>query len=286
MAIGSYFAGSTPMGGGTVGFPVLVMIKNFTAEIGRDFSFAIQSIGMVSASIYILCRKQIIAKEILLWSMLGSLIITPLSIVFIAPLVNDFLIKLIFSFLWAVFGLIHLVKMNSFLIIEGIGINKDYYNKYYGIMVGFIGGIIASITGIGIDLIVYIVLVIFLRYDLKIAIPTSVILMAFTSIVGITTSILFTKLSPNVYQNWVVAAPIVVLGAPFGAIVVRLISRRLTLSVVSLLCIFQYIWFCFYNHLSNYLIVIISLSIVFVTWYLVTVLERYHAKTRSSIDIA
>ena len=58
MAAGSYVAGSTPMGGGTVGFPVLVLLMDLPATLGRDFSLAIQSVGMTSASIYIFCRRQ------------------------------------------------------------------------------------------------------------------------------------------------------------------------------------------------------------------------------------
>jgi uncharacterized membrane protein YfcA len=58
MALGSYVAGSTPMGGGTVGFPILVLLFGLPATLGRDFSFAVQSIGMTSASIFILARRQ------------------------------------------------------------------------------------------------------------------------------------------------------------------------------------------------------------------------------------
>lgn len=58
MAVGSYAAGATPMGGGTVGFPVLVLLFELPATLGRDFSFAVQSVGMVSASIFILARRQ------------------------------------------------------------------------------------------------------------------------------------------------------------------------------------------------------------------------------------
>ncbi len=47
MAFGSYFAGSTPMGGGTVGFPVLTLLFDYPASLGRDFGLAVQSIGMV-----------------------------------------------------------------------------------------------------------------------------------------------------------------------------------------------------------------------------------------------
>ena len=63
MAAGSYVAGSTPMGGGTVGFPVLVLLFEHSGAIGRDFAFAIQSIGMVSASIYILTRPSAVTGK-------------------------------------------------------------------------------------------------------------------------------------------------------------------------------------------------------------------------------
>jgi len=42
----------------------------------------------------------------------------------------------------------------------------------------------ASLTGVGIDMIVYCVLVLLFRADLKVAIPTSVIVMAATSLMG------------------------------------------------------------------------------------------------------
>ena len=48
MALGSYVAGSTPMGGGTVGFPVLVLLMDLPATLGRDFSFAIQAVGAMA----------------------------------------------------------------------------------------------------------------------------------------------------------------------------------------------------------------------------------------------
>ncbi|MDX1626962.1 MAG: TSUP family transporter, partial [Wenzhouxiangellaceae bacterium] len=100
MALGSYFAGSTPMGGGTVGFPVLVLLMDSPAVLGRDFSFAVQSIGMTSASIYILCRGQEIEWPMLRAALVGSLIGTPLGILFVAPLVSDLFIKLLFAATW------------------------------------------------------------------------------------------------------------------------------------------------------------------------------------------
>ncbi|MAM92441.1 MAG: permease, partial [Opitutaceae bacterium] len=96
MALGSYAAGSTPMGGGTVGFPVLVLLFGEAPTLGRDFSFAIQSIGMTSATIFILCRKQPIEWPMLRWAVLGSAIGTPMGVLLLAPLVSGLFIKVLF----------------------------------------------------------------------------------------------------------------------------------------------------------------------------------------------
>jgi len=73
MALGSYVAGSTPMGGGTVGFPVLVLLMDLPATLGRDFSFAIQAVGMTSASVYILCKRQELEWPMLRAALPGAL---------------------------------------------------------------------------------------------------------------------------------------------------------------------------------------------------------------------
>ena len=108
MALGSYVAGSTPMGGGTVGFPVLVLLLDMPATLGRDFSFAVQAVGMTSASIYILCTRQPLEWPMLRAALLGALLGTPLGILYVAPLAGDLFIKLLFATLWCSFGLLHL----------------------------------------------------------------------------------------------------------------------------------------------------------------------------------
>ena len=121
MAAGSYVAGSTPMGGGTVGFPVLVLLFDHSGAMGRDFAFAIQSIGMVSASIYILTRgNRQLSREpsaqnrpifvdwpLIRPALLGSLISTPLGVIWLAPRLPDLSVKLTFAVIWASFGLMH-----------------------------------------------------------------------------------------------------------------------------------------------------------------------------------
>ncbi len=107
MALGSDVAGSTPMGGGSVGFPVLVLFFKMPASLGRDFSFAVQSIGMVSASIFIIPRRQPLAWSMLKGSIVGAVVGTPLGIFCVAPFVSELWIKLIFAVIWASFGVLH-----------------------------------------------------------------------------------------------------------------------------------------------------------------------------------
>lgn len=243
MALGSYVAGSTPMGGGTVGFPVLVLLMDLPATLGRDFSFAIQAVGMTSASIYILCSRQELEWPMLRAAIPGALIGTPLGIIFIAPLASDLFIKLLFASMWCSFGLLHLRRINEITSYEGMTPHDISFDHKVGFAVGLLGSMtIASITGVGIDMMIYMVLVLWCHADLKIAIPTSVVLMAFTSLVGISAKLLIGDLQAGTFENWLAAAPVVALGAPFGALVVSKIGRRPTLVVVSLLCVAQFVW--------------------------------------------
>ncbi len=160
MAVGSYFAGSTPMGGGTVGFPVLVLLFDEPARMGRDFSFAIQSIGMVSASVLIFCMRQQLETRLLKWSLIGSAIGTPLGLAFIAPHVPDLTVKLIFATLWASFGMLHFAKIREIGLMTGCHKLSAGQDQRIGFWVGLLAGAtIASTTGVGIDLALYIVIV-------------------------------------------------------------------------------------------------------------------------------
>ena len=56
MVLGGFVAGITPEGGGAVAFPMLSVFFEVERSMARDFSLMIQSVGMTSASIFILTR--------------------------------------------------------------------------------------------------------------------------------------------------------------------------------------------------------------------------------------
>lgn len=258
MAAGSYFAGSTPMGGGTVGFPVLVLLFDMPASLGRNFGLAVQSVGMVSASIYILLRRQPIDWHLLRPALLGVLVGTPAGATWLAPVMPDLTVKLLFAVIWASFGIMHLVKLRSLVAASGRADSWPGVDRPLGLAVGFAGGLVASLTGVGCDMMIYAVLVLMYRADLRIAIPTSVILMAFASVVGILSNLLLARVSaahaidPEVYANWLAAAPVVLVGAPLGAIIVQRLPRGPTLTIVSLLCIGQFAWTLLHEQVTGW----------------------------------
>ncbi len=282
MAIGSYFAGSTPMGGGTIGFPVLVLLFHEPASMGRDFSMAIQSIGMVSASILIFCLRAPLEWRMLRWAILGATFGMPLGLAFVAPHIPGLYVKLTFATLWASFGMLHFAKVGEIARMTGLTSMTERFDVLSGLSIGlFAGALIASTTGVGIDMLIYIVLVLMCRADLKIAIPTSVVLMAYTSVIGIVTQYVLARTMPGSYglstgllANWLVAAPVVALGAPFGVIAVRLIPRKITLLVVSGLCMIQFAWTLFHEwaHLNavtlgGVVVALLALNLIFMLMY-------------------
>lgn len=244
MAAGSYVAGSTPMGGGTVGFPILVLLLDQPASLGRNFSYCVQSIGMSSATVFLLVNRSVIAWKFLALCALGSLVTLPLTAIYLVPIIPDVTVKLLFACIWAGFGVMTLYKLRDFVRAHNVPRCRDSMGVVLGLASGLLGGVAAGLTGVGIDMILYTLLVLVYRSDLRVAIGTSVIIMAFNSLLGVVISGSLGRISPDVFYNWIAAAPIVAVGAPFGALMMTIISRTKTLFFVSILCLIQFVWTC------------------------------------------
>lgn len=242
MLAGSYVAGSTPMGGGTVGFPILVLLFDQPASLGRNFSFLIQSIGMTSASIFILCRRGPIAWGVLRWAMIGSAVCLPVYSVVLTPRVGDVSVKLVFACVWAAFGVMSLVKLREITTATGSGVMSARADALAGLSVALVGCVPAALTGVGVDMVIYSALVLLYRCEVRRAVSTSVLLMAFNSLVGAGTSVALGRVGEEAVLNWLAAAPVVALGAPLGAWMLTIIPRGKTLVFVSVLCVGQFVW--------------------------------------------
>jgi uncharacterized protein len=242
MALGSYVAGSTPMGGGTVGFPVLVLAFHTPASLGRNFGLLIQSIGMTSATILILCRRTPLEVRTLTYGIVGAVFGLLVGTFYFVPRVSDTSQKLLFACLWLSFGVLTLFKNKEMCASRILPNIPRREACLVGLAVGVAGGITTALTGVGIDMLLYTVLVLLYRTDLKAAVPTSVVIMTVASVLGALLHLALGDLGREVFYDWLAASPVVILGAPLGAFFVSWISRVRTLYFVALLCVFQFVW--------------------------------------------
>lgn len=242
MTFGSVVAGSTPMGGGTVSFPVLVLLFRQTANLGRNFAMAIQALGMTSAMVFILCRRVPVQKAMLAWGAIGAAAGLLLGTFGISPLLSSSVIKLLFSSVWLNFGILTLIKNREVCGLDRTPALGKLPDILAALAVGLLGGVINSIIGVGIEMVLYSVLVLRYRCDLKAAVPTAVSMGAITSLMAIALHSSMGDVGREVFYNWLAAGPVVVFGAPLGTYLVSIIPRIRTLYFVSILCVIQFVW--------------------------------------------
>src|SRR5258708_7358273 len=201
MIFGSVVAGSTPMGGGTVAFPFLVLVFHQPPTLGRNFGLAIQALGMTSAMIFILCRRTPIQLRMLIWSSVGAAAGLLLGTFWVAPLLPNTVIKLLFSCLWMSFAILTLAKNREFCSLNTIPKIDNGSAMKLGLVVGVAGGITTALIGVGIEMLLYTTLVLLFRCDLKVAVPTAVSAMAIASLLGTALHIAMADIAPEVFYT-------------------------------------------------------------------------------------
>jgi uncharacterized protein len=242
MILGSLVAGSTPMGGGAVSFPFLVLWLGVAPDDARDFGLIIQALGMTSAMIFILCRRTTISGRVLVWTIAGASAGMLFGTVVVAPHIASNFVKLIFACMWMSFAILTMARNREFCSITGVRPISDQVAMRTGLLVGITGGVIASLIGLGVEMALYTVLVLLFRCDLKIAVPTAVSAMAVTSVIGTGTHLWMGDISREIVMKFLAAGPLVIFGAPIGTYIVSVVPRLWTLYFVSLLCVVQFVW--------------------------------------------
>jgi uncharacterized membrane protein YfcA len=241
MVFGSFVAGATAEGGGAVAFPVFTKILAIPASTARDFSLAIQSVGMTCGALLIVRSGYAFLSGVLGWSFLGAAMGVIIGLEWIAPLIVPPYPKIFFSIFTLSFGgfLWWLNRGHRELRRElACDLTEQ---KIEFLLVGLCGGLVASIVGSGADVVLFIYLC--LRYDLdeKIATRTTVFLMACVSMTGFAFQMLSGSLAPDVLSMWVCAAPIVAFGAPLGALVCHRQKREHVVAFLLALILLEFL---------------------------------------------
>lgn len=227
MLFGSIIAGGTSLGGGAVAFPVFTKLLEINPHDAKVFSLAIQSVGMTAAALVICASGIEIEKRVIFWTSLSGALGVVLGLRWISPLLPPDAIRIYFSLIL------------TSLAITLLAINRGWRKYHLSIpiwtvrekllllIVGFLGGIVSGLVGNGIDIFVFAVMVLLFRINEKVATSTSVIVMAINALVGFVYQIFgIQDFTESVQSYWLAAIPIVVVGAPMGAILCSQLHRQ------------------------------------------------------------
>ncbi len=226
MAFGSFVAGSTPVGGGAVAFPVFTKALAIEPAEARTFSLMIQSVGMTMASIFIFGHRIRIYGRVLAiavpFGMAGHALGT------FAPALPYPYPRLLFTMVALVFG-VSLFSSHWLLRWHPSPIDAPFRPRRaestHIALAAALGGGIATTTGSGVDVLIFIVMALAFGLHEKRAIPTSVIAMTAVSLFGFALRGTTGRIEPPVWDYWLACAPIVAVGAPLGAYAAARLGR-------------------------------------------------------------
>ncbi len=234
MVFGSFIAGATSEGGGAVAFPVMTLLFNIHPATARDFSLMIQTVGMCAAAVTILYTRIPVERHALVWSSVGGTVGVIVGLRWIAGRLPPSYAKMLFTSTWLAFA-VALWLVNRYR-------NREVHREIQHfaschvvllLLTGVVGGVVSSITGSGLDIATFSLLVLRLRINESVATPTSVVLMGLNAAIGFAwKSLAGGGMATEAWNYWWVCVPIVVIGAPFGA---WFISHRHRLFVARLL---------------------------------------------------
>ena len=243
MLFGSFIAGASPEGSAAVSYPVFTLLLHIPPAAARNFSFAIQSIGMTCASLLILGLNIKVEWKYIIFVTAGGVFGLIFGTYLVVPMISPVMAKLFFVSLWLSFGIALWLQNRrpARKVFESIQHFKNN-DKIILIVFGFVGGIISSVFGTGINIFTYCVMTIYYGVSEKVATPSSVIIMTIETILGffIHTQVL-KDFQPVAFEMWIVCIPIVAFFAPLGAFVISKMKRLNIAKILYTMLVLQFI---------------------------------------------
>jgi len=242
MAFGSFVAGSTFLGGGAVAFPALTKILSVDPITAKSFSLAIQAVGMSAASLYIISRVRNLPFSFMALYLVGASAGLFISFAFIEASVPAVDLRIAFTLFLLCFLVVYLFTRHSHNVSTETHLERTFRDIFITLFGGMLGGLIAGLLGSGADLVGFCLLALYFRIEIIRATQISVILMAVSSIIGLGLKVLFFGgVGQQVFDLWVVAAPVVLFGAPLGAAMCRRFPPNLLLGFICLIVLAEVI---------------------------------------------
>lgn len=231
MVFGSFVAGASAMGGGAVAYPVFTKLLAIESADARTFALMIQTVGMGMASLFIWANRIRVLWRAVAVTVAGGLI-GMLAGTFWLQIPSPYQ-KLLLTYVITLFGviMIYVTWASPLDVFTDI---KRYTPRRALLLfaVGVGGGVLSANVGTGADILFFIVVTLVFGIDEKIAVPSSVIVMAANAALGFLLHAGVVGDVGQVFDWWLVCVPVVAIGAPFGAFVVSLCRRHQILSLM------------------------------------------------------
>jgi len=265
MLFGSFLAGSSPEGGGAVAFPVFTKGLDVPGPVARTFGLSIQAVGMtVAAAAILITRRPIHARATVIAAgagvlglLVGLVALGESDQVFWPSTIPTQWVKATFSIVLATTS----VMMIRHLRRGEVDHSPQAWTQRHDVGLGVaavLGGGLASMTGTGANIIVFLFLVLLADVNPKTALASAVIVMAVVSVAGtIVLGIVDGQLAVSLeagrvvqvgsdtvdlradrndlFGLWFAAAPVVVWGAPLGSWVADRVREAHLVAFVAVL---------------------------------------------------
>lgn len=237
MVLGGTVAGMTSEGGGAVAFPVLTLAFDVSPSVARDVALMVQSCGMSAATFVIFWMRVQIEMHSIVFCFAGGVLGVILGLEFVDPYVSAKVKKMIFvcvwfSFAFALFLLNRYHKRKTYKTIPNI----KAWKIFVLLLCGFIGGLFTAVVGGGVDICSFSVLTLLFRVTEKTATPTSVVMMAWTSLVGLFwRRVIQESVTVQAWNYIIVTAPVVMFMAPLGSILGTHFHRQVLAALIYIL---------------------------------------------------
>lgn len=222
MVLGAFVAGSTPLGGGAVSFPIFTKVLASSSEDAKLFAILIQSVGMGCASLLLISLGRKIYWSDIAVGIGFSLAVSLAILMFVQ------LPPLLPSYMFLLFELIALLVILWQYRLK----TRPVRTRVLPLLItcSVLGGVLVATLGTGADLMMFIYLVVGRRLKPAQAIPTTVVFMALNACLSSVASIAYAGVNDFVYTAWLAAVPVVAIFAPLGGWVVGIVNAKLVLS--------------------------------------------------------
>ena len=228
MVFGSLVGGGTSEGGAAVAFPVFTKVLHISPAHARLFSFAIQTVGMGSASLSILYQRLPIERRVIPWAGTGGVAGMVLSTYFLVPYAPPVLVRVTFTVMVTSLGIM-LLFLDRQRGLERFSCMPVLETRERLILVvaGLAGGALSGLIGCGENIVAFLVIVLLFRVNEKVVTPTTVLLMSIVTAAAFALHLFVVRdFPPVVVSYWLAAVPVVAVFAPLGALICRHLSRR------------------------------------------------------------